>query len=151
MLLYLDHQLQQRIPIEHVLVRLRVAVLVHQRHQRLLRRVVRVLESNANGAQSFIGLDHLVARHAAGRTLVLDILHDATHALREFADQVRAACGLIQNYVYIRNICIKSKTHLIKNNLKKKFVRTAARTAVANRLGVATSTAQSIALRSIRK
>lgn len=88
---YLNHQLQQRISMEHVLVRLRVAVLIHQGHQRLFRRVIRILQANANCAQSFVRLDHLVARHPAGRSFVLDILHDASDALRELSDQIGAA------------------------------------------------------------
>lgn len=89
---YLYHQLEHGITLKYVAMALRVAVLVHQVDQRLLYRVVRLLQAQSQRTQSFIGLDDLIAGHATGCALVLHILHNATHTLREFSHKVCCCC-----------------------------------------------------------
>lgn len=56
---YLDHGLQERVSGEHIPLGLGLAVTRHEGHQRLLRRVIVLVESHAHRSQALVGLDHL--------------------------------------------------------------------------------------------
>jgi len=86
----LYHQLEHGVALEDVALALRVAVLVHEVDQGLLGSFVGLLQTQSQGSQALVGLDHLVPRHSTGRPLVLHILHNSPHTLREFAHKV---CG----------------------------------------------------------
>lgn len=79
---------------ENVPLALRVAVLRHQRVERLLGRLVGHLKPKPKQYQSFVYLDDLLATQSAHGALVLDVLHNPADALRELAHQIaRSSCG----------------------------------------------------------